>query len=475
MKRTLLNKKIPSYIGFLGLLLLIPLISWFVENNSFVRIKANPNYSPRDIQISNVTDSSFTVSFITTEATPSTISYGEKNDLKDIAFDIRDTTQSKPAAHKAHFFTVNNLRTNTEYSFTILAGNMVFKKDGQPYTVTTGSVLTTIPKESKKITGHVILPDGTYPTETIVYVISNTSQQLAKLTELDGSFSIERSLLRTSTFDGYADLPESEELQLRVVNSDHETSVNVLVKNAGVVPTITLSKNYDFTYDTAPDEGHNTTDTANLFPEYSTNKILSKTPQILIPTENQAFDDLQPEFSGTALPSKTIDISFDTSPIKSTVRANATGSWYYRPKLPMEPGNHTIIVSTKDDSGMLVTSSQTFAIHAIGSQFFAPSPAVSPTLTPTVKPSISPTIQPTVTVQPTVPTGGPTLSPVLTPTITPSLLPSPTPIAVITVTIPPTTPLPSVTPPGSGTVAVTFGFALFAIVVGIMVFFLTHV
>jgi hypothetical protein len=477
MKRTLWNKKIPSYIGLLTLVLFIPFISWVVENNTIIPIKANPDHTPRDVQISNISDSSFTVSYVTTDMVTASIPYGQTEKFGEIAFDIRDASFGKPVAHTAHYITINKLKPNTTYYFTILSGPMTFKNGKDPYIVTTGSTLPDTSRVSKKIAGSVLLPDGNHPTETIVYALSSTSQLLSQLVQIDGSYSMETKHLRSSSLDAYTDIPDSEDMQIRLAQSTMQTFINILGKDISSIPVVTLSKNYDFTYETlvspSPDVSIESTDTSDIFPEYSTDTIFSQNPQILIPKKDQAFDDLQPEFSGTALPTKNVDISFDTSIIKTTVKANASGTWSYRPKKELEPGNHTIIITVKDNSGMTLTTSQTFAIHAVGSQFFAPSPSESPTPIPTntplITPAVSPTIQPTTQLNPTLTIS---LSPSVIPSITPTLIPSPTQIDT---TIPPVSPIPSVSSPGSGSVAVTFGFAIVATLAGIMIFFLTHV
>jgi hypothetical protein len=202
-----------------------------------------------------------------------------------------------------------------------------------------------------------------------------------------------------------------------------------------------------------------------LLPKFASDKPLSKNPQILVPIKDQAFDDRQPQFSGTALPNKTVDIVIQsTTTLKTTVKTDSSGNWAYRPQTPLTPGNHTITISTRDESGLLQTIIQSFVVHAEGSQFTEVS-GTPPTPSPTIS---LPTITPTTV--PTIPTGLPTAIPtVVTPS--PTLAISTTPIIITGTTI---TIFPTVQPVGNNLMLTSIGILTFAVIVSSMLFFFVH-
>jgi hypothetical protein len=261
-----------------------------------------------------------------------------------------------------------------------------------------------------------------------------------------------------------------------------ETTVETTIANAHAMSPVTIAQKYDFT-SVEPTEmpiassSGQPSQSQSTFPQFSTLKAVNPNPQILSPKKDQAFADQQPEFTGTAPPNRTVEIIINsTATIKTTVLTDKSGKWTYRPSKKMEAGTHTIQITTRDEAGILRTITQSFIVQAEGSQFTDPSvapPSPTPTTAIATTPTLAPTVAPTTAISPST---TPIIS--VTQAVTPTLQPSPTLMPTVFITqVPIATqpPPPSISPMGSETVVIAFSLAGFAIIVGTVLFFFTHV
>lgn len=416
--KKILNKQLPSYVGFSVMLVTLAVII-FLSGNTFTIIsKATVGSEPKNIQISNITDTSFTVSYTTGASVIGTISYGTSPNTPDIALDDRDKQANNTNNHQVHFITVTNLTPSTRYYYVIDSGSQKVENNGSPYEITTSPPsITTNNAIQQTMSGTVSLNDGSIPTEGIVYVTADNSQQLATLIKPDGSYQIPLSNLRSSTLSDYATLSPESILQVHIVSPTAQSNAKVLLSAAANVPKIVLQQNYDFTLDTtalssvsaenAPGGG---------FPAFTTPEPVSS-PEITTPKNSQAFNDQQPLFQGLALPNTEVDITIQSKQeILVKLSSDNSGSWQYRPAMALAPGKHTITIQSVNASGIMQKLQRSFTVYASGSKFVEPSisppPNSHPTATP--KPTVAPTATPSPTPKPITPnpTAVPTSIPV---------------------------------------------------------------
>lgn len=409
------QKKIPTFLGFILILGSIILTANLVKNGSGFMSKASPTNLPQDIRITNITDSSFTVSFWTDAPSITSVSYGEKEPLSDTALDPRNYNSLKP--YNIHYIDIKNLKASTKYYFSITSNGEKFLNNSSFFETITGPSLEN--NEEYKLFGNLLLPDGSKPNEASVYLLTENSQALSAFAK-NGYYEFNLSNLRSKDLSSVAKIEKP--LELLAIDGKMKSEATFSVNQNSSVPPITLSKNYDFTIDNLPSDS--SLEIESKFPKYSSSSKESKEPSIVNPEKEEEFIDGKPLFSGTASPSAKIEIVIYSEEIKTEVTADSKGNWSFRPKNNLSSGEHKITIKTKDKNGILKEITRTFTVYAEGSQ-------VNESATPSATPKIS-----------LIPTNTPTpikleLTPTLRPTRTPTLSPTPTKIVVVTKTPPP--------------------------------------
>ena len=450
MNKTIWDKRIPTLLGVFLIVVGIGVTSFLVAKGVIVIGNASPSTNPQNIRITNITDSSFTVSYSTDAQVIGSLNYGTGPGLGQTALDDRDQQTGSLAIHKVHSMTVRSLSPTTKYYFSITSGQDKFLNNNVPFEVVTGGTVASPPSDEKPIIGRVVLPDGNSPNEAIIYITSDNAQVISSLIKSDGTYLIPLNSVRGTDLSSYLDFSKVNNLKMLVYGDGLTSNASLSINQINPVPTITLSKDYDFS--TGSEPVPSASSSSELQPQQSETfpsskpGIVSSGPQIVTPKENQSFSDQQPVFQGTAQPNQTVKIEIHSDqPITSQVTTDGNGYWSFRPASPLTPGNHTISITTVDANGILRTITQTFTVYAAGSQVNPVANPPTSTPTPTPMPSVSPSPTPT-------PTPIPSITPTPIPTVVPSLMPSPTatpsPTPVVTLAPTPTPSAPALAPGG---------------------------
>ncbi len=470
MRQTFWNKRIPTLLGLILLVSGIFATSYLTQKSGSLFGFAAPSNNPENIRITNVSDTAFTVSYTTQDTVLGTLSYGTDQSLGKLGLDDRDQQTGVPKEYRVHYITVKDLKPKTTYFFSILSGTGTFLDQKSPFSVTTANSIGTSPSAQNPMIGNIVSPAGTAITEAIIHITTNTSQPLSTLVKSNGSYLIPLNILRKKELSSYDTISDTTKFNLFIVSSDSTAQAIVFAKQTNPVPSIILSKSYDFTLeDTAViQEIASPSGSINNFPSFSATEKLEAKPQIQIPEKQEAFDDQQPQFSGTALPGERVQVLIESeNPINATINADRNGRWIFRPNQPLAPGKHTITIKTRNRAGLIETIKQEFVVHAEGSQFTEPSVApVTPTATPTPTRIPSGTVSPTKPLSPT-PTGLLSPTPLAT---TPTETVTPTLIAAI----PTETPAPTLPATGSSSYAVSGIIGAASVVIGVFLLMLTR-
>jgi len=415
MRNSLFSKRIPTLFGLLLLGIGLVTLNYAVTNQVFFFTQATPTYSPEEIRITNLTDTSFSVSYTTKDNVLGTLSYEAAGLGEKVALDDRDQQAGNPQPYHLHHISVRNLKPGTNYSFAIISSDKRFLDNDKPFEVKTLAPLSQNPTTQPPIVGSVSYPDGTKNNNVIVFLVSDNAQIFSVLTKQDGNFVMPLNAIRTADFSSYLTFTQDSVIKLLAVGLDAYATVSVLTSQINPVPPITLNNSYDFTTSSELSPVPIASDAADTtsFPSFEATEASAPKPNIINPVNQETFNDQQPQFEGTAIPNAEVEIEINSeTPIKTTVITNSNGSWNYRPSSQLAPGEHTITIKSKDTQGVLQTITRSFTIFAQGSQFTEPSVSPSQPIPSPTDNQVTPTLSPTPTT-PESPT--PTLSP--TPTV----------------------------------------------------------
>lgn len=244
-KKSFFQKRIPTLVG-LGILIvaLVAGTILFSDGTGVFAPRATPQTTPKKIRISNVTDSSFTVSFLTDEATTGLIKYGtEANKLNSQASDDRDQLSGSIDQYQLHHITVRGLQPGIKYYYTLGTGSGSFDNEGQPFAITTAQ-RSGVPSAAKTIYGSVVEGSGNPAEGAIVYVKLEGVGEMSSLVKGSGSWAIPLSNARKADGSTYAQISDEDTLTLFIQgNSATLTSeVTTLVADAQPVSNITLGE-----------------------------------------------------------------------------------------------------------------------------------------------------------------------------------------------------------------------------------------
>lgn len=474
MKQPVWEKRIPTLLALIFIVIGVVLTSFLVKTGVIFKGGAAPSSTPENLRITNVSDTSFTVSFTTEENVIGTISFGKDKNLENNSIDDRDQLTGNVKPYKLHHITLNNLNPSTKYYFSIVSGRDSFLNNGAPYEVTTANIISEQPPSQQPAIGKIILPNGTKPEEAIVYIKTLKAQELSTLVKDNGSYILPLNSIRTKDLSSYFVFSDNDILEMLTIGQSFGSKASLLIKQINPIPTLTLSQNYDFTLSPLPvDLGFAVTASESSkssgFPILPVTTVSSTNePGIQTPKKDEGLTDPQPVFRGTALPGEDIKIVIhSTDDIQAQIMADNNGRWTYRPKIPLSPGLHTITITTKDRFGILRSITQSFTVFASGTQVVQ---SATPSATPTITITLTPTQTPT-----TAPTAVPTIT--STPTPIPTILVTPTPTITVAPTVIPPTPIitqpPPVNPPpapGSSTLIIVGIMGTLTTIAGILLF-----
>ena len=122
--------QIPTLVGILILLIGLGGAIYLIESGLRLSSRAQTSSEPREVTLANVTDSSFTVSWLTLEPVSGSIQYKETGllGISQTALDIRD--QNQTTQRYTHFFQVAGLKLHTRYETNLSIGKQAYPNYG---------------------------------------------------------------------------------------------------------------------------------------------------------------------------------------------------------------------------------------------------------------------------------------------------------------------------------------------------------
>lgn len=241
------KKQIPTIVGLSVLLVaLVAGVFLFGQGTGVFAPRATPQTTPKNIKVTNVTDNSFTVTFLTDEATSGFVKYGtEAGSLSSQSSDDRDQLSGSVGTFSLHHVTIRGLQPDTSYFFVLGTGSKAqFDNGGTPFTVRTAQ-RAGAPSAAKTIYGNILNTTGGPAEGSIVFVSVDGVGEMSSLVKGSGSWAVPLSNARTTDGSGYAQITDDTTLTLMVQGptAAQTSQVTVSVAEAQPVPAITLGQN----------------------------------------------------------------------------------------------------------------------------------------------------------------------------------------------------------------------------------------
>ncbi len=429
--------KIPSLLGVFVLVLGLAVGVALIGQRQIFRLGASADSAPQDVRISNVTDSSFTVSWYSTKPTVGYISWGSTTALG------QSSEVSGLDTKTVHSVTVDELSASTNYYFVINSGGVEFDNNGIAWSVATGPTLS-VNATALLASGTIRAADGSPASDVLVYINGGGLAQVSGVTSQNGTWTIPLSSARSRTLSAYANLTANDILDVYVqAGGLGVATAQVLVSQTNPTPEIVLGQSYDFRNDQTIDSGglpeadlslpENEEELGPGGLDLSSQETGSSSER---PVTIESIDEAEeivytdtPEFFGEGPAGSVITITVESDPVTDEVRVTNGGEWSWSPPTSLPDGEHTITISWIDASGFLRKITRSFVVAAAEDEPGFESTPSGATSTP--KPTASPTPTPTATPKATKsPTPSPTPTATIKPTVTPSATPAPTRISI---------------------------------------------
>ncbi len=401
--KPVMQKKIPTILGLIILIAaLVAGLIFFGDGTGVFAPRATPETTPKNVKVTNLKDTSFTVSFYTEESTSGFVKYGtDAGKLNSQISDDRDQLSGTIEDYKLHHITVRGLEPNTEYFYVLGTGSKAeFDNEGQPFSITTSQVSQSAP-DAETIYGSVANQSGTPAEGSVIYVSAAGMTPMSSLVKSSGSWAIPISQARTKQGDSYAQLKPSDAISLLVqgIPISKQLTHQTTIEEAQPVPELVLGSDTDATAGktatpsatATPVQDEEASQTAQI--DQDQDSSVSGTLQDLLdsaeplPKDSTASSELslasddeatssaepkyttqQPKIKGKAKPNVEVKIEVHSdNQYESTVTADESGEFELdleALKATLEPGEHTVTYSYIDpDSGEEVIKTETFYVE----------------------------------------------------------------------------------------------------------------
>jgi hypothetical protein len=380
------EKSIPTIIGLILLLITLFFGIKLVTRQTNISSQASGSCQPINLQITNITNNSASISFTTSDNCLSTISLSGR------------TIKNNKDKGKIHYFEIGSLKESQVYTFFVISDGEKYSSDN--YNFKTAQKPSGQIPDSNLAWGRVYNPDQTPATEAIVYFSVLGASPLSALVTSTGDWHIALATSFNESLTNYFSSSSDLEENIVVINYDQtQTQIVSSTNHNNPVPDIIIGQN-NFSI---PSPVIELPQASLLDNEYNFSNDVSLT--ISNPDDNETLSTKRPEFFGTAQPGAELKIEVHSSPaIDSSVSTDKEGNWDWSPSQDLTPGEHTITVTDKDNN----TISKKFIVLAaesntsfIASSSATPTQKPTPTSIPTSVPSTSSGIPKTGNTTPT--------------------------------------------------------------------------
>lgn len=241
------NRQFPTLLGLLLLLSGLTSGVLLFREGRATRGRAFENTIPREIRITNISEGSFAVSWVTDTPTSGFIAFGKTPAPGETTLDDRDAGGDKIENYYTHHITVSQLEASTIYYFKIGSAERLFGQNDSPFVVTTAPSPSSS-SISDPAYGQILKEDGSPAEGTIVYLKISNCSTLSTLVRPSGSWLISLNLARSEDLSNFCQYSKrGTKTEIFAQGEPFGVSnVTVLTGLEKPVPNITLGQDYAF-------------------------------------------------------------------------------------------------------------------------------------------------------------------------------------------------------------------------------------
>lgn len=399
-----------------GILVLILVAIIFSVPFFFLKQRTAPTKSlgassarPFEVTTLNVTATSTDLFWKTTTPSIDSVTVWDSSNKTITASDIHDIDSNKQP-RKLHYFSLRNLQANTKYFISIQQGDTLLGDSSKPYfsfsTLSTSAITTSLPPVYGKITDE----SGTAAANMLLTAKIGDAHVLGGFTKPDGSFLVSLCCLYDKSTGTPVNPARSDLISLHFENEEgKKAKVSAPIsKTSPFQETIVLGRDSNLTDDALIEKPvlGSTTATGGTAAQNGELKIFYPKDSAVIPGK-------RPLVKGSAIGGSVVKISFPLQKRSFEVTTNASGVFELSTPFDLKSGTQTVEAQSKNESGKLISVTQTFTIPKSGEAVLGEATPSGSLITPSV------TLIPTDTLpEPTdslLPTSATTPAPTLLP------------------------------------------------------------
>lgn len=380
------EKSIPSLLGVILLIICLAAGVYLSTRKTYFSPQASGNCQPDNLQITNITQRSVSISFITVSSCQSSLS------LNNLTF----SNLISSTASQVHYFEASNLESQKNYTFSLVIAGKTYTS--AQYTFTTATTPATPIPNSNLAWGKVFTSTHQLADNIIVYLNIPGASPLSSYTTTEGNWNVSlANSFNDSKTDWFTAPVSPVPEDIVVIAADGSTTqISHTTDKNNPVPDIIIGQN-------SLDSGSVPTPPLGALPTSGQiNNFATINLTLTNPREGDTLNTPKPQFFGSVTPNSVVNIEVHSDTVVSgQSTSDQTGQWLWTPPQNLAPGQHTITVkSYNQTTGIWDTISHHFTVLAAtsGPAFTASQSAtISPSLIP---PTPSPTTVPTNTPQP---------------------------------------------------------------------------
>lgn len=235
------NYTIPTLLGVVSITVGTIAGVLLVQVNQETVLRASLATIPQDVRVTNITDKSFGVSWITSQNTTSQVKWSDGSSGQLI-------TEKVLTPKQTHLVNIEGLEPNSEYSFTIVQRGTEYDNNGLPWSAKTAPEAP-LSNVTTTISGVVFTPNNQPVANALVYINSGDTTPQSTQTSLNGSWFVPLSKVRTSDLKSYINTQKLADttMDVLVISSDSKIAAAKISPDvANPLPAMILGNSYDF-------------------------------------------------------------------------------------------------------------------------------------------------------------------------------------------------------------------------------------